>query len=102
MDAEAGPDGWRPRDREAVLSAMAYATEHFGPNPGDASGTRLTAAVRWGLWIICARSATVAGAQAGAEGWERDERESVLLAMRYAIDNYKPRSDDERSSADGE
>lgn len=63
---------------------------------------RLTEKVRWGLWLICARSATVMDAEAGPHGWEKHDREAVLMAMRYAIENFKPRSDHERGDADGE
>lgn len=34
--------------------------------------------------MIVARSATVMSAEAGPEGWEREERAAVLAATRYA------------------
>lgn len=62
---------------------------------------RLTERVRRGLWLICARSPTVMDAEAGPEGWEPGDREAVLLAMRYAIQNFKPRFfDDSRDQND--
>ena len=50
---------------------------------------RLTDKVRHGLWLIVARSATVMEAEAG--GMERDERDAVLAASRYAESHWRPR-----------
>lgn len=45
---------------------------------------RLTEKVRAGLWLIVKRSATVMSAEAGPEGWDKQERAAVLAAARYA------------------
>jgi len=45
---------------------------------------RLTDKVKQGLWTIVKRSATVMDAEAGPEGWEKQDREAVLAAARYA------------------
>jgi hypothetical protein len=45
---------------------------------------RLTDKVKDGLWMIVKRSATVMSAEAGPEGWDRQDREAVLAAVRYA------------------
>lgn len=50
---------------------------------------RLTDKVKWGLWMIVARSATVMDAEAG--GLDRDERDAVLAASRYAEAHWRPR-----------
>jgi len=50
---------------------------------------RLTDKVKWGLWMIVARSATVMAAEAG--GLEKDEREAVLAASRYADAHWFPK-----------
>jgi hypothetical protein len=44
--------------------------------------------VRHGLWLIVARSATVMQAEAG--GLDKEERESVLAASRYADAHWRP------------
>ena len=49
---------------------------------------RLTDKVKWGLWLIVARSATVMEAEAG--GMDKEERESVLAASRYAEAHWRP------------
>ena len=50
---------------------------------------RLTDKVKHGLWLIIARSATVMEAEAG--GMEKEEREAVLAASRYADAHWKPK-----------
>ncbi len=45
---------------------------------------RLTEKVRAGLWLIVKRSATVMSAEAGPEGWDKQERAAVLAAAKYA------------------
>lgn len=45
---------------------------------------RLTDKVKNGLWMIVKRSATVMDAEAGPEGWDKEDREAVLAAVRYA------------------
>lgn len=45
---------------------------------------RLTDKVKRGLWLIVARSATLWSAEEGGPGMERDEREAILAAGRYA------------------
>lgn len=53
--------------------------------------------MKWGLWMIVARSATVMQAEAG--GLERDEREAVLAASRYAEAHWgKPAESEGESS----
>lgn len=52
---------------------------------------RLTDKVKHGLWLIVARSATVMEAEAG--GMERDERDAVLAASRYAEAHWRPRQE---------
>jgi hypothetical protein len=49
---------------------------------------RLTDKVRRGLWLIVARSATVFDAESG--GLERDERDAVLAAAKYAEAHWRP------------
>ena len=50
---------------------------------------RLTDKVKRGLWMIVARSATVMDAEAG--GLDREERDAVLAASRYAEAHWRPR-----------
>ncbi len=45
--------------------------------------------MRHGLWLIVARSATVMQAEAG--GLDKEEREAVLAASRYADAHWKPK-----------
>lgn len=59
---------------------------------------RLTAKVKAGLAIIVRRSATVMDAEAGPQGWDRDERAAVLAAAKYAEAHWgsaTPRHSDE-------
>lgn len=51
------------------------------------SKPRLTPKVKLGLWLIVARSATVMEAEEG--GLDRDEREAVLAAVKYAEGHFK-------------
>lgn len=53
---------------------------------------RLTDKVKRGLWLIVARSPTVMDAEAG--GTDKDEREAVLAASRYAEAHWKPKEPD--------
>jgi hypothetical protein len=53
---------------------------------------RLTDKVKHGLWLIVARSATVMEAEAG--GMDKEEREAVLAASRYADAHWKPKETD--------
>jgi|LakMenE18May11ns_1017448.scaffolds.fasta_scaffold8086068_2 hypothetical protein len=53
---------------------------------------RLTDKVKHGLWLIVARSATVMEAEAG--GLDKEEREAVLAASRYADAHWKEVQDD--------
>ena len=56
---------------------------------------RLTDKVKWGLWLIVARSPTVMQAEAELTyGMEKDEREAVLAAGRYADAHWKPKESD--------
>lgn len=48
---------------------------------------RLTDKVKHGLWLIVARSATVMDAECG--GLDREERDAVLAASRYAEAHWK-------------
>lgn len=50
---------------------------------------RLTDKVKQGLWMIVARSATVWSAEQTAQGWDKQEREAVLAAARYAEAYWK-------------
>jgi hypothetical protein len=52
---------------------------------------RLTDKVRHGLWLIVARSATLWSAEQTAAGFDRDEREAILAAGRYAEAHWKPK-----------
>lgn len=45
---------------------------------------RLTDKVKRGLWLIIARSPTLYSAENGAPGMERDEKEAIVAAGRYA------------------
>lgn len=45
---------------------------------------RLTDKVKRGLWLIIARSPTLYSAENGAPGMEREERDAILAAARYA------------------
>jgi hypothetical protein len=45
--------------------------------------------VKHGLWLIVARSATVMQAEEG--GLDREEREAVLAASRYAEAHWRPK-----------
>lgn len=60
---------------------------------------RFTDKVRRGLWLVVARSATVMEAEAGSGFMERDERECVLAASRYAEAHWKEESSDVDISA---
>ena len=59
---------------------------------------RLTDKVKHGLWLIVARSATVMEAEAvnagGYASMEKEEREAVLAASRYADAHWKPKEPD--------
>lgn len=55
---------------------------------------RFTEKVRRGLWLIVARSATVMEAEAGGDFMDKDERECVLAASRYAEAHWKEESSD--------
>lgn len=54
---------------------------------------RMTDKVKRGLAVIVARSATLWSAEQGGPGMDRDEKEAVLAAGRYAqahwIDEYQ-------------
>ncbi len=45
---------------------------------------RLTDKVKRGLWLIVARSATLWSAEQTEKGWDKQEREAILAAGRYA------------------
>lgn len=45
---------------------------------------KLTEKVKRGLWLIVARSPTLFSAENGGPGMDREERESILAAGRYA------------------
>lgn len=58
---------------------------------------RLTDKVKRGLWLIVARSATVMEAEAEPskhDSMDKDEREAVLAAGRYAEAHWKPKESD--------
>lgn len=56
---------------------------------------RLTDKVKWGLWMIVARSPTVMQAEAVlTHGMEKEEREAVLAASRYAEAHWRPKETD--------
>ena len=48
-----------------------------------------TKTVQEGMWMIVARSATVWSAEQG--GLEKDERDVVLTALRYAMFHWAPK-----------
>ena len=48
------------------------------------SAPRMSAKVEEGLWLIVARSATVMEAEAEGASMDRDEREKILAAVKYA------------------
>jgi len=48
-----------------------------------------TRAVEQGMWMIVARSATVWSAEQG--GMEKEERDLVLTALRYAMFHWAPK-----------
>lgn len=50
---------------------------------------RLTDKVKRGLWLIVARSATVWSAEQTDKGWDRDERDMVLAAAKYAESHWR-------------
>lgn len=54
---------------------------------------RFTDKVRRGLWLIVARSATVMEAEAGGDFMDKDERECVLAASRYAEAHWHPKEE---------
>jgi hypothetical protein len=58
---------------------------------------KLTDKVKRGLWMIVARSATVFDAENGGLDLDRDEKEAVLAAARYAESHWKqkPRHEEE-------
>lgn len=45
---------------------------------------KLTDKVKHGLWLIVARSPTLFSAENGGPGMDREERECILAAGRYA------------------
>jgi len=59
---------------------------------------RLTDKVKQGLWLIVARSATVMEAEAG--GMDKEEREAVLAASRYADAHWQPKTQDNNTEED--
>lgn len=57
----------------------------------------LTDKVKWGLWLIVARSPTVMEAEADHskyDSMDKNEREAVLAASRYADAHWKPKESD--------
>lgn len=54
---------------------------------------RLTDKVKHGLWLIVARSATLYSATDGGPGMDKEEREAVLAAGRYAEAHWRPRQE---------
>lgn len=50
---------------------------------------KLTDKVKQGLWMIVARSATVMSAELDGGGWDKEERQAVLAAARYAEAYWK-------------
>jgi hypothetical protein len=50
---------------------------------------RLTDKVKRGLWLIVARSATVMSAEEGGMQDDRDDRDAVLAAARYAEAHWR-------------
>ncbi len=59
---------------------------------GGALKPRLTDKVKRGLWLIVARSATVMDAEEG--GMDKEEREAVLAASRYAESHWRSKEVD--------
>lgn len=57
---------------------------------------RLTDKVKQGLWLIVARSATLWSAENGGPGMEKEEREQILAAGRYADAHWKPKDEEPR------
>jgi hypothetical protein len=53
---------------------------------------RLTDKVKRGLWLIIARSPTLYSAENGAPGMEREERDAILAAGRYAESHWGARN----------
>lgn len=45
---------------------------------------KLTDKVKRGLWLIVSRSATLWSAEQTDKGWDKQERDAVLAAGRYA------------------
>lgn len=56
---------------------------------------RLTDKVRRGLWLIVARSATVMSAEEGGMEDEREDRDAVLAAVKYAMAHWQPKANEE-------
>jgi membrane-bound lytic murein transglycosylase MltF len=52
---------------------------------------KLTNKVRRGLWLIVARSATVMSAEEGGMDDEREDRDAVLAAVKYAESHWRPK-----------
>lgn len=50
---------------------------------------KLTDKVKRGLWMIVARSATVMSAELEGGGWDKEDRQAVLAAARYAEAYWK-------------
>ena len=58
---------------------------------------RLTDKVKRGLWMIVARSATLYSAEQGGEpGMEKEEREAILAAGRYAEAHWRQEKADDQ------
>jgi hypothetical protein len=55
---------------------------------------KLTDKVRYGLWLIVARSATVMSAEEGGMDSERQDRDAVLAAVKYAEAHWRPKKND--------
>ena len=55
--------------------------------------SRLTSKVKRGLWLIVARSATVMEAESDSRSMDKEERECVLAACRYACDHWDQRQE---------
>lgn len=56
---------------------------------------RMTDKVKRGLWIIVARSATVMSAEDGGMNDDREERDAVLAAAKYAAAHWQPSGNEE-------
>jgi hypothetical protein len=52
---------------------------------------KLTNKVRRGLWLVVARSATVMSAEEGGMDDEREDRDAVLAAVKYAEAHWRPK-----------